>query len=705
MVLWLSTLACLVSTAAVAGLDYVVPPGQEGRIEALFAPYSGGADHRGSVVEGISLHSDRIELRLKGADGGSGALLFKHRSKEEEGDTMLPSFAATLPRDGGPGVEALARALVEAAKAKDKGDFPWRAIDEPPPPPPEPERGPWLLSWLAGTGWALLLWLSLAALGLVWLWRERPLRKARGLLSDRWLLLTLAVVGVGAALRTWLAPEAIYKEAHPFRGIDSAFISVGIPVEELDYPPGMAALLQLLHSIGGWHPVELLFSVNLALGCLLPLLMAALGKRLHGTSRAAFLYAAIAALLPQAIKYSHSEALTVSYATLLAFCLLAALETGRSLLAALLCGLGCALLTHLRPEGAMAWPGVALVAFAASREHAGSAGRRWGRLGLGGLVGLAAGTPALLRVLELQRSGIGLGGGPEIEAAKRPTLWTSAGHFFEPGFNVFISYEHTPVLVIALLCMGLVPLLRRGWLGIGALLAGIPLMLTYGLIESSVPRFGEMRYHLAAAPVALVAAGHGAVLLVDLLKSPRLQRAATLGLVALMAVSTATRAGDVRWAEHPFQTELDVLRRNVLDGQAGWELGAMVLVPEREPRIHQDLLPHAMRSLLVHRDLEMKLGSWGDLSKPAPPGASRPPTFVYRGLYAHYLSGGGEDPDEVFAERMRRHGVALKPGSAPHLEPVFVERRPFVPHHSLLDRERSPAEVTFALYRLRWSGG
>ena len=154
-------------------LHYVVPPGQEAHIEALFAPYVGGAEHQGARVEGISLHQDRIELRLKGADGGGGSLVFRHRSKKAEGDEILPSFAATMPGDAGADVEALARALVAAARGRDKGDFPWRAIEAPPPKPPEPERGPWLLSWLGGTGWALLLWLGLAALFGVWALRER----------------------------------------------------------------------------------------------------------------------------------------------------------------------------------------------------------------------------------------------------------------------------------------------------------------------------------------------------------------------------------------------------------------------------------------------------------------------------------------------------------------------------------------------------
>ena len=100
-----------------------------------------------------------------------------------------------------------------------------------------------------------------------------------------------------------------------------------------------------------------------------------------------------------------------------------------------------------------------------------------------------------------------------------------------------------------------------------------------------------------------------------------------------------------------------------------------------------------MSPILVDRAHEMHAIQWKEIPRFMERGSS---VFLYRGLYAHYLSKTSVKGDAWF----RKTWVDHLSSKGFELEVVYEYERPFYPHHVILDRTLSEEMYTIALYRV-----
>lgn len=707
---------------------FVIPAGQEDRIESLIKPYQSDGPVGSGRLRGISVQKDEIQFALEGVEGTQGTLVLAHKKSRKAGDREFASFTARLkPVSGFSLPQKEAELLFEAIARNDKGDFPWRIVEADDAPPPnragfgveveEVGGTGGILAWFQGTGFAMLLWVSLIFWGLWLLARNKAEWLRDHTRRDSYFWATMGIVVAGIALRLLWAPEAIYKEAHPFRGLEAVFIPITQPVAVSSSLPGYPALLQFLHGISGVHPIELLFWVNLSLGCALPLLAASIGKRIHEQAYAPVLYAGAAAFLPHAIKYSHSEVFTGPMAFLILLSLRAWLDCTLSRSYAIIACLSSALLAWIRPEAVLVLPGLAVLGLAGSRieyERFVQTFKRCRKsyFTVSVVVALLV-FPVLPRIWTMQASGQGIVSedlrtlgqtidSADVESFDGVGLSDLFSKVLSPEHNVFLNPDFTPVLWMALAILGLVWFVRRRPLwALGFFLCSLPLMLIYGLLVSSVESFGEMRYQLSLTSFFVIFSGAGATWLVQFAKdhAPEKLRGSNKELmprfilVAFLLCLMPYR-GLVAQAEHPAQQEFRVLRTEVLGSEKGWERGAFVAFPRRSKFILPDLRPSDMSPILVPRKYEMQAITWKDIPLYIDRGS---PVFLYRGLYAHYLEKLNPRGKAWFSETWEAHFRT----KGLELEVIFESEVPFIPHHSILDRNLGAQRFIIALYRVK----
>ena len=745
--------------------EYVVPRGMDTLIEGLFAPYR-TENPVGSLgaMGHIRPRDKTIEVEVTGPNGAKALIILEHPQQSQQTGQASASFATHIERQGdAPIPDAAIKELLVRLKANDDGSFPWRTIQARPKTTSgtDTSTGPTAASvdsepsgmdsWLFGTGTWILLWIGLL-FTLVWTLlqhRKSWLSSLRHLDGTDFGLLAILLLAV--YLRFLYAPEAIYKEAHPFRGLETGFMPLSATVT-LDGAsmPAYHALIQLGHSLTGLHPIVLLFHTNALFGCVMVLIAASLGRRLHGKGHAVLIYAAVMAFLPHAVKYAHSEALTGPMACLLLLSIRLALDATHDRRVAIAFLISIGLLCGVRPEAMLTLPGLALIAIAGAREENNAAGtseeatssgtgflsylRRGVQLTpiksilktrarlflLLGLLGCLSVGPDLAIVWDAQTSGAGLSsddarnlGMSQAGSSESPdessTVVRLVKKLFSPSYNVFLNPSYTPPwLLIFALVGGALLLFQRPLFGAALWLSGGLLLTTYGFLVSSLLRFGEMRYHLSLVPIFAIFAAFGLTVVMGFLLQRRADsRPWTIGVVAALALGFLPYKGMVQWKGHPFQLEYETLKEQVLDQKQVWSLGARVVFPDSptDPQIKTRLLdarPQTMRVLLVNRGYEMESGSWSQLKKDVKLHDPNRRVLIYRGLYAHYLAGPNRDPDKWFWESMKKQGIAKDPGRGAYLEPVFPEKKlPFRPYHALLDPQFSHKDFTVALYVLR----
>jgi hypothetical protein len=134
----------------------------------------------------------------------------------------------------------------------------------------------------------------------------------------------------------------------------------------------------------------------------------------------------------------------------------------------------------------------------------------------------------------------------------------------------------------------------------------------------------------------------------------------------------------------------------VLDAEKGWETGAFIAFPSKSKWILQDLRPTDMSPILVDRSHEMHAIQWKEIPRFMERGG---PVFLYRGLYAHYLSKTSVKGDAWFqktwVDHLETKGFQLKP--------IFEYEMPFYPHHVILDRTLVKETYSIGLYRVEKS--
>ncbi|MBR58931.1 MAG: hypothetical protein CMH54_13050 [Myxococcales bacterium] len=743
--------------------EFVVPRGMDTRIEGLFAPYR-TENPVGSLgaMGHIRPRDQTIEVDVSGPDGAKALIILEHPKQAQQVQDSSSSFAIHIQRLGNaPVPNAAIEELLERLKANDDGTFPWRMIQARPKVKPDSktttapttptakDHSTVQPSWLFGTGLWILLWIGLC-LTLLWTcvanWKGW-LASLRTLGSTDIALLVVVLLAV--YLRFFFAPEAIYKEAHPFRGLETGFMPLSAAVT-LDGAsmPAYHALVQLGHSLTGLHPITLLFQLNALFGCIMVLIAASLGRRLHGTGHGALIYAAVMAFLPHAVKYSHSEALTGPMACLLLLSIRLALDATRNRRLTISFLISIGLLCGIRPEAMLTLPGLALIAIAGAREENTSAVaatdsgtgflgylrqgvhlsplrivlKTKGRLFLLlALLGCLSVGPDLAIVWDAQTSGAGLSsedtrnlGMSQAGSSEGPdesaTVVRLAKKLFSPSYNVFLNPAYTPPwLLFFALVGGILITLQRPLFGTALWLSGGLLLTTYGFLVSSLLRFGEMRYHLSLVPIFMIFAAFGLTVLFGFILRRRGEnRCWSSGVVVVLALGFLPYQGMVQWNDHPFQLEYKTLKHQVMETKQVWGLGTYIAFPDSptDPKLKTRLLdarPETMRVLLVHRGYEMESGTWSQLKEDTSLRDPNRQVLIYRGLYAHYLAGPNRDPDKWFWGTMKKYGISKDPGRGPYLEAVFPAKRlPFQAYHALLDPKFTHKEFTIALYRLRY---
>ena len=388
---------------------------------------------------------------------------------------------------------------VVGAQAATPKPAPLRLLDLPDVTPPAGFLQP--VVWLAA---ALSLGLALAG--------------ARRLDRAGWRDLAL-VAGLAAALRLGLARETVFNGA--LAGYEKLVFAFGQAQAPEIYGQGWRALLAPVVDLLGARPSTVLESHRL-LAILSPVaLWVALRPVSAGAARLGGL---MLAALPLAVLLSATEEMLVPAVFLALLAAAGAAQAGsgaRGLAAGALAGVAGGLLAHLRPEGLLVLPAIALIPWALRGRAALREGGTWAALLLGG--GLV-----LLRLAELPA--LREGGPLRPQRLGEPAFLLRA---LVPTWQ-----EHSNPMHLFMQAAWTSPVL---WVGVAAALAGAwraprPLLPwlawvlgTGVLLTKSWPLADAWRLQLLAMPgwVALAALG-----LAPRLRRPWLQEL-VVGLVAL----------------------------------------------------------------------------------------------------------------------------------------------------------------------------
>ena len=517
-----------------------------------------------------------------------------------------------------------------------------------------------------------VLLIALVTLALRRSWREDPPE-----VRERWFV--LALVLMSALLRALLPEFTVLKEAYPFRGFDSvaAPLVTGRGTAEIGLPVLHYAVVNLLyHLIPGLHVDEAMRWMTLLLASLTPL-VAYLGLRLWTpASRAPLLTAVALTFLPAHVKYSASEALTVSAVFYLSVSFLAlglVLRKGGALAWGALT-LSLWFLFQVRPENPLYYPLIPTALYLLAW------GRRAERARIAALGALLGGISLIPVVVTL------LGGGPASGA-----LWSvleilpRALQRFFSGHNIFWDPRFTPLLYQAAALAGVVTLLitRRAVAWLLLLAFALP-FVAYGAFTSDVIPFGECRYQVAMSLPFAALAGYGAESLWRVRAlSPRV-RAALPGVVtALAALALLLSLGFVRGEDFNPQAEYRFFveeARPLIEADAGC---GVFVVPGGDQRFKDE--DAGGFAVILHKD-DLQIVDVAQLD-----GVTATCALFFRGLYC-YRAHGMEARENPYCGQLM---------GQPGLEPLAEAKVPNRPYH----RERasfleSYDELTYGLYRI-----
>lgn len=263
---------------------------READVMSLLAPYRPGSEvANGWKLWDIAIQATQIELGLRGPDedGADITLILVHPTQADKTSTRTPSFALRATDIAQPGALVARDALIDAIRQNDDGRF-WR-ITRPISttagqnvPRFQPKR--LLFDGLVLTIAGGLLIIALA----VHLLKTAP----------RFVRIALPlVVLLGAGLRAWLSPE-VFLGAWPWSRIPP---NVGV----IWTSPLFGALVEYLNKTV--YFTDFVLSVNFLYACAMPLVLFTHASQLLRDTRAGLAAAAIVALSPHHIRFSHCE--------------------------------------------------------------------------------------------------------------------------------------------------------------------------------------------------------------------------------------------------------------------------------------------------------------------------------------------------------------------------------------------------------------
>ena len=283
LVLAVAWLVTFVSTAHAQLGRHVIEAGREAEVVALFAPHALGAPITQTWrLAGVSVQRDHILATVEGPEGSRAGLRLDHLDAAR-GDVRTRSFALTREGDD-PQADPALRALEDAVRRNDVRPF-WHQREQLDVPEPL-ERG---APRRAADG----ILIALAGLALLITMVVHQLRSA-----PRWV--GPALIGIvlgGGAIRLALSPVTALG-VWPYSRILrlAAMIFEGPVLEWL----GSAAGARIEYT-------ELVFTLNLVVATLTPLAAYAHAHYVLRDPRAALACAALFAIFPNHIRFSHSE--------------------------------------------------------------------------------------------------------------------------------------------------------------------------------------------------------------------------------------------------------------------------------------------------------------------------------------------------------------------------------------------------------------
>jgi len=408
----------------------VIEAGREAEVLDLFSPYT----LTGDVSDGYRLMNVRVEpthivCELVGPDGATASVRLDHPDHAEGPDGETASFAVRREATTDAGRSAT-DAIFFAVRDNDEGHF-YRRHARPPTPTLERavERLGSIGAWIRdGTLMCLVGFLFFVVL------LVRELGRGSGVVAFALVAVTL----LGAILRLLISPETMLG-AWPFSRTTSLMRLVW-------EGPGLSGLLE---ATGAEVPFfDLVTSVNLIFAIFTPPAVYLHAKKLLEDERAAAVAAAVVALLPIHLRFSHSEVAFIASLALSSFTFAlvhTALkdESARYRIAALVVlPLVAGLMFITRPLNQIFLPLLLWTALYLARRAPLSR-----RVFVASLLTAVGVLSFVFEIQPLYESQI-------VEGASLSTLWDGVWSFFLPKHNTLLHPWITPPGLLALVLAG-----------------------------------------------------------------------------------------------------------------------------------------------------------------------------------------------------------------------------------------------------------
>jgi len=552
---------------------------------------------------------------------------------------------------------------------------------------------------------SLPAWIVLLTSGFLGLLMWRP----TGLFSFRAPQIAFAAaVCLGAFYRLFIPPHAVYGHWGALSTIAFPDFVGTLSSTSLHPMWGYQTLVWALHKITSSPLAPLAIWLNIGLGIAIVITAASIGRHLHKTPWAPFLYALFAGCLPMAIKFSASETEMVSFCLVSLIAVWLCLGTSHVALRTTAFCAALATLCYIRPEGAALWPGLFLMA---ALKHGENAAENKTAISLHfAIVGATVlAFPALWTLRQLQSEGEGISVASSAlldgntEASNLTVLGGLLSRFSDTSWNHLLDSNMTPIAFVGLAVLGAALLIRRTPLtALSISICATPLLMVYGFVDAEPGWLGNARIQHGLTAFFLICGGAGTVCMMELLGTNRaIGKMAPLIIGLFVLFSGSLHIETIQTANHPAQLEHRVLKQKLVDNPPVLEGKAIIIVPRNEDDASYDI--HNFAAPLFLYTLATKV-------LPAPPATIQSlreklivndePVLVYMGLYAHYAAGPGQDVEGWLKGQLQLNHSANSKQQKLILKPVFTETHPFVASERDLEMGFSDGEFQVALFRI-----